>query len=628
MYFLDLATQGVRGFSHNARVALTPGYVVLHPASGTEGVPLSALVLALLYPEGRGSDGALAAPGAKVGKAALTLLGNDVVTYRVVRELGGSGVLQWLNKTTQRFEVVTQDVAEANQFLRSPVGAPTRATFEQLFTIRATQFPSRNPKPVVKAAPVKKPALPPLPPSGAASADVAAAERKLRELSKELELSQEVEQLQAKQDEIASEMFALESVLKGADEMTRTVQEAEAAFHGAPTPESLGLPADILQRIEAYPEVVRKRDAALAKLPPEQEGEEAAPVDAPPATTPLYRDVRFIAAAGLGIASLAAGAFLQGWAKYVALLDIPFFGVAALFALQWIDELKSSQRVGRQGGRAAARRKKILDDFEAEAAPVRAALNALNVESEEEARNILGQRAVLKSRVEDARKQLSATKSGREIAAATQKQAELKARSDALAAKLQERAGGYVRESREVQREMQRVRESLEQARANPGPAADPAPALSLGGGFEDPTPALLSVAAEHAQSDPAALASQVRDRCGQYLAALSDRRFTAVELDARAGATLVDGNKRVRAADLLGRDIDLFSVALRLALVEKLSTGLRVPLLIEDLDALVEAARHAPLARMIKHLGTLTQVLHLTASQGFASGADVRANV
>src|SRR5918996_28820 len=127
MYFLDLATQGVRGFSHNARVALTPGYVVLHP-SGTEGVPLSALALALLYPEGRGSDGALAAPGAKVGKAALTLLGNDVVTYRVVRELGGSGVLQWLNKTTQRFEVVTQDVAEANQFLRSPVGAPTRAT--------------------------------------------------------------------------------------------------------------------------------------------------------------------------------------------------------------------------------------------------------------------------------------------------------------------------------------------------------------------------------------------------------------------------------------------------------------------------------------------------------------------
>src|SRR5919106_5119680 len=178
MYFLDLATQGVRGFSPNARVALTPGYVVFHP-SGTEAVPLAALLLALLYPEGRGTDSALAAPGAKVGKAALTLLGNDAVTYRAVRELGGSGVLQWLNKTTQRFEVVTQDVAEANQFLRSPVGAPTRATFEQLFTIRANQFPSRNPKPVVKAAPLKKPSLPSLAPTGAASADVGAPGRKM-----------------------------------------------------------------------------------------------------------------------------------------------------------------------------------------------------------------------------------------------------------------------------------------------------------------------------------------------------------------------------------------------------------------------------------------------------------------
>jgi hypothetical protein len=548
------------------------------------------------------------------------------VTYRAVRELGGSGVLQWLNKTTHRFEVVTQDVAEANQFLRSPVGAPTRATFEQLFTLRVTQLPSRNPKPV-KAAPPKKPSLPSLASSVPATADVAAAERKLRELSKELELSQEVEQLQAKQDEIASELFALDSVLKGADELTRSVQEAEAAFHGAPTPESLGLPADILQRIEAHPEAVRKRDAALAKLPPEQEGEEGAEVAAPPAALPIHRDMRFVGAAALGTASLVAGALLEGWARYVALLDIPFFGAAALFALQWVDELKSSQRLGRQGGRAAARKKKILDDFDAEAAPVRGALNALGVETEEEARNILGQRAILRSRVEEARKQLGATKSGREIVAATQKQAELKARSDALAAKLQERAGGYVRESREVQREMQRVRESLEQARANPGPA-EAAPSFSLGGSFEDPTPALLSIAAEHAQSDPAALASQVRDRCAQYLAALCDRRYTAVDLDARAGATLVTGDKRVRAADLIGREIDLFSVALRLALVEKVSTGLRVPLVIEDLDSLVEASRHAPLARMLKHLGTLTQVLHVSGSQGFASGADVRANV
>jgi hypothetical protein len=627
MYFLDLATQGVRAFSSNARVALTPGYVVLHPP-GSEAVPFSALLLSLLYPDGRGTDGGLAAPGAKVGKAALTLLGNDAVTYRIVRELGGSGVLQRLNKTSHRFEVVTQDVTEAGQFLRSSVGAPTRATFEQLFSLRPAQLPSRNPKPA-KAAPQKKITALAFPSVASPSADAGAAERKLRDLSKELELSQEVEQLQAKQDEIASEMFALESVLKGSDSVAGPLQEAESAYQAAPSPESMGLPADILQRIEAYPEAVRKRDAALAKLPPEPEGEVATAEVAPAVVAaPLHRDARFIAAVVLGTASLVAGALLQGWGRYVALLDIPFFGVAALFALQWIDEVRSSEHVGRQGGRAAARRKKILDEFEAEAAPVRAALSALGVQSEEEARNVLGQRAVLRARVEELRKQAAAAKSGREIVAATKKHAELKARSDALAAKLQERAGGYVRESREVQREMQRVRESLDQARSSPAPAADPVPAAPAGVSFEDPSPALLAAAADHAHSDPAAVAGQVRDRCAQYLTALCDRRYTAVELDARAGATLVAGDKRVRAAELVGRDLDLFAIALRLAIVENVSTGLRVPVVIEDLDAVVEASRHAPLARMLKHLGTLTQVVHLTSSQGFGSGADVRANI
>src|SRR5215211_5426596 len=143
MYFLDLATQGVRAFSPNARVALYPGYLVLQPR-GSEPVPFSALVLALLYGDGRGTDASLRVEGVKSAKTALMLQGNDSVTYRIVRELGGSGALQRLNKDSHRFEPLTQDPAETDQFLRGQVGMPTRAAFEQLFTFYADQLPSRN----------------------------------------------------------------------------------------------------------------------------------------------------------------------------------------------------------------------------------------------------------------------------------------------------------------------------------------------------------------------------------------------------------------------------------------------------------------------------------------------------
>src|SRR5919197_3277757 len=98
MYFLDLATQGVRGFSPNARVALYPGYLVLQPR-GSEPIPFSALATALLYADG-GMDASLRVEGVKIAKVAMMLQGNDSVTYRLVRELGGSGSLQRLNKDT------------------------------------------------------------------------------------------------------------------------------------------------------------------------------------------------------------------------------------------------------------------------------------------------------------------------------------------------------------------------------------------------------------------------------------------------------------------------------------------------------------------------------------------------
>src|SRR5687768_3597395 len=105
MHFIEIATQGVRGFSASARLSLKPSYVVLGVPPGTEApsVPVLGLCAALLFADGRGGEAVFAAPGQKA-KAALTFVGNDQQTYRLLRELGGAGGLSRFNAASQSFQ--------------------------------------------------------------------------------------------------------------------------------------------------------------------------------------------------------------------------------------------------------------------------------------------------------------------------------------------------------------------------------------------------------------------------------------------------------------------------------------------------------------------------------------------
>src|SRR5260221_11839515 len=105
MYLVEIAAQGVRGFSATCRAPLKSGYFLRKPPSAG-AAPLCGLATAILYSDGRGGDAAFLAPGAAKGKLALTLLGKDQVTYRLLRELGGAGGLHRLDKAAGKFELV------------------------------------------------------------------------------------------------------------------------------------------------------------------------------------------------------------------------------------------------------------------------------------------------------------------------------------------------------------------------------------------------------------------------------------------------------------------------------------------------------------------------------------------
>jgi uncharacterized protein YhaN len=120
-----------------------------------------------------------------------------------------------------------------------------------------------------------------------------------------------------------------------------------------------------------------------------------------------------------------------------------------------------------------------------------------------------------------------------------------------------------------------------------------------------------------------------LRERCVQYFGALTDRRYVGVEWD-KDGRTVVAAasGRRMPLGELPPREVDLFFLSLRLTVVEKVSPRVKLPLLVEDALIGVDEAKLPLLGRMLKHLGTMTQVLHVTAHPGFTPLSDGTVNL
>lgn len=633
MLLLELAAQAVRGFSPSARVALKSGYLVLK--SPTEAPsPLAGLLSALCFPDGRGGDAAFLAPGAKTGKAGFSFQANDQSAWRLVRDLGGAGSLHKLNRANNQFEVVTQDSTEMAQMLRSSVGMPPRTTWEQLFSFSVAQLPTRRPKGSKGSAAEKAKPKPKLAASAAAldvpapSVNPEEARAKIAELEKELVLSKQIGEIQFRQDGLQAELFKLEALVKAWDDAKAVVARAEADLAAMPTVASLGLSADILDKVKRHKGEAQKREDALAKLSEEQAAAEES--RAASYVPPLQSDARFLGAVLGGIVIVAVAAFLEGGGQYLALLGIPAFTFGALTALKHIEDL---QVVARQSGRVdlfSSREKKINDDFAAFAAQVKAALRAANVETTEEFEAKLSGRPALEAALAEAQAKLSQMESDPQTSQALAQATTLKAEQEQITARLLEMSGGYVRDEREVMRELTKLKESLGRPAAPP-----PSPTAASGEDFqavstdpaetfEDPVPALMVLGADLFNSDVPTLWGVLKDRSGQYLAALTDRRLHGVEVDKDGRAKVLAPGRTIPAGELPGKDLDLMYLSIRLTLVEKYSSQGKVPVIFEDgFKGALDDAKLPLVIRMLKHLGTLTQILHVTPASHAAAPTD-----
>jgi hypothetical protein len=616
MFLLEFAAQGVRGVAPaGGRATLRPGYNVV----AADGPALRRLLEALLLPDARDGDAlprAAAGPAAAPLRAGLTFVGNDKVTYRLVRDFAAGCQLHRFDQERRAFALVAGDLAAVAQALRAPaLGVPPAQRLHALLSLSAAELPSRAGG-GLSVGPSLAPQRSSLSPEQA--------RRRIEALRGELEKARVAEKVQYQLDGLQARTFKLEEALRAGQRLEDDLGRAEGArAELEPVAAAAAAMGDPAARFAAFERAAGKREEALARVAAEREALAGAEARGRP--EPFWRLPEFWAGAGGGAIALlvaALGARALPDLRYVALLDIPAFGWSAWVALGWIGQLEAWERI--------ARRRRIVDDWEAkveaqfarDSAEVNAALAALQLQKPGELKEALARLAAADAAVAAAREALERWRAEPGTRTASEEKARVEAEQRDLEAKLGEEAGGFVRDVRSIEAELQRLEaEAAAPAAAAPAPAsASAAPAPAAGG---EPLRALLERSAAELGGTPAAAVRAVSAKASQALSGLSFQRLQALQADDRGNVTVQTAGRLVPSMTLPPADRDLVFLALKLALLEHALAGGRGVALLEDaFTGLSDGARRFA-GRLLKQAARGGQIVHATSDPAFKESAD-----
>ncbi len=441
-------------------------------------------------------------------------------------------------------------------------------------------------------------------------------------LRAELERAKLAERLQYQLDGLQAQVFKLDEGLKAGAKLRDGLATAEAAraelSAAAAAAERLGDPD---ARLAGFEKATARKAEAAERVASERAS--LAEVEERGAPVPFWKDPLFWAGAGggLGVALVAAiGAAVHPDARYVAMLDVPMFGWAAWVGLRWVRALEAWERVARRRRAVDDWERKVEGQYEKDASAVRDAMKALGISKPEDLKEALARIADADAVVAEWRRRIEEWEASPEAKSASGERARVEKTLRGVEAKLSQEAGGFVRDVRSVEMEIQRLESeaAAPQAAAAPVPAPAPAPAPT-----GDPLRHLLEKAAAELGGSPAAAGRTVSQKASQALVGLSFQRLQAVVVDDRGNVQVQTGGRAVAAATLLAADKDLVWLALKLAFLEQaLAAGRLVAVLDDAFAGLSDGARRFA-ARLLKQIAKPGQIVHATSDAAFKEAAD-----
>jgi hypothetical protein len=614
---LEFAAQGIRGVAPGGgRATLRPGYNVV----AADGAALHRLLEALLHPDLHDVDALARAQGAPAGgpvRAGLTLVGDDRVTYRLVRDFNAGCQLHRFDPEKRAFAPLSTDLAEIAGLLLSPVGVPSRERLGALLTLSTSELPSR----IGGALPAG-----PVLPAARATLSGESARKRLVELRGELARARVAEKLQEQLDGLQQRLFKLDEALKSGQRVNEALAAAEAARAAlepvAAVAASLG---DAQARFASFEKSAAKRAEAEGRIAAEREAILEARAQGAP--LPIWKSPPFLAGMVGGLAVLVVGlAAGDSGMRYLALLDIPAFGWSAWVALRWID---AEERWGRMG-----RRGQVVDDWEArvqaqfarDAGAVSAALKTLGLTRPAELKDALERLAAAEDGAAEARQRLAEWEADAQTTDALAEQRRVEEEMRAVETKLSEQAGGFLREVQAVEAELARVEAEASAPRATAMSAAPPPARPVASAPVIEPLRGLLERAAAELGGTAAAVARAVAARSSQAVAAFTLNRLTGVSADERGNVQVVSGGRPMPAMTLPPAERDLVFLALKLALLEQSVAAGRSVAIVEDVFAGLSDTVRRTAGRMLKALAKPGQVIHATMDPAFREAADHQA--
>jgi len=666
MELVEVVLQGVRGAPGLVRWSFPAGAAVI-PAG-----PADQLVARAAYELLAGvQDGVVAGAGLEgaQARAAIVVVGRDQRRYRLLWEINsGRRALQVMNGGA--VEVLTTTQAEIIQALTAQVGFPQSDVLREICFAFVDDMPSRRtvadsersapsaradkplPPGFDDAAPARRDADKPLPPGFDGAAPTSRwAGRPESELRARLDEIQritghqvDVSALEFELDGLQKKNFELQARRKPLSELDANIATIDAQLQRSAGLASL--PADFAERSTRLLSARTEHDKLLERLDKESAtllasvehlSEEVSGVRRRGGAQPLQaaaRDplVRWGVVGGVAAIVLGVvGGFAVEGLRWVALLDIPAFGVAVWGGIQLLGGLEEGASTRLKLMRIADERKRAQDRFGIDKEQLERLLekHQLLIEQVPELLQSWQLRQDLVARREALvaqREPLAA-----EVAGVDEELQANATRIKSLEDQLSAAGQGYdpataelTREANEIERAL---RGELKPAAPTPAPTA-PSPSTttqpSIANGVDVPL-IMIRLASDLLVRSVDDAATLLGPRTSQLLTVLTSGRFTAMVASSR-GTSLTDaGGQNVAFGSAPAADRDLAVLALRCAIIEAITPVVgRLPVIFErSLDQL--PIETAPLVvKAMQLIASHTQAMCFTQRRELAAAGTV----
>jgi len=603
---LEVAVQGGSGLPPTIRLPLRPGFNQVSGDPQAQDAFLRTLWALLFVDLGFGGAGA---------RAAVSILAGDGSTYRLLAATGAPLSVSRLDAKAGRFEPFAPE-GGTGRLLRE-WGLPERRIFEAFFLLSAPPGASKAPAPEAL-----DPGLPPgiMPALGIENkfAELSdqlsqvrvpespeAIQARLHEIEKEDREASELEQLQFQMDGLQQQLFQAEDALKNLDQLTADLARIENELGELPE-----ITEELVAQVQRLPQLSQKRKEALERVAEERAGLES--IGAEITLAGLARDRWFVGAILAGVACVVIAILaspLYPGLRWLALGNIPSFGLAASVAIQRLSAIRGSQGAGRKLQTLQERESRIQKAFESESRDIVMVMKALGVEGAAELEERLAQRQGLMRRRAEGEEKLRRA----EAEDAAEGRRVLRDRCRTQVAELEQQLGafGYRRDRAEIRKEQEELKAALSKLGGGMGGGLEMA--LEGEGPAGDSGAILLSQAGELFAMSPAMVLQTIRERLTQYLGAFSNRQFSGVSF-APDGKLLMLSPAAASTAfgQLAQPEQQAALMALRLCLAERYLATHRLFMLIDERSDGLDDQRRDLCAKLLKGLSRFGQVLWL----------------